>query len=451
MAPTKKSKSTKKVGPDLSNRTLSLEDLPKTEQRDAESLVSRVSETMPQQFEKLAHSLRNATIPTQVSARKKYEKAAPQAVEKPITIESMAKNRSDSFMRGLTGQHRLPQEDYTGQEFYFKHRGEIDEIRSAANTPDIDLGRVLGATARLSVRTTPEGEKASAKGLLGAHARGSVNFHPDMVNALATAKHAATVPEELHGKQVPFSTLPSNIVKAMVDPKVRSQIEPHVSDVNIGEISKSSMASNISEAHKTLQGTNLPNPKVNPKQFSYQSAHELAVPNSPEHGEFKMRAMNLGQVARGEQSPNQLMFDFHGLRDSNEGVLSNKLTMPEDSWMNAISYDQPAAIKKAAGDVTLGTKKGTTKRGRELSVGAGNKDITPLGIQHAVNSAATSRAAKDVQETLGVGYTVPAMMIQEGDWAETRRAAGADAPYNATIRKTAEKAPKKPKSNPTLF
>jgi hypothetical protein len=435
--------------PDLSNRPLVLGDLPKTEQRDAESLVSRISETMPQQFDVLVNRLRNATVPTQVNARERYEKASPQAVSKPITIESMAKNRSDSFMRGLSGPHRLPHEDYAGQEFYFQHRGEIDTIRQEANAPDIGLDRVLGATARLSVRTKPEAEKSSAKGLLEAHARGSVDFNPTMIESLATS--GVSVPEEFHGKKVPFSETPSHIVKAMVDPDVRGKVKPHLENVNLDEISKTSMATNVEQAHKAMQGHGLPSPTVNPKQFSYQRAHDIAVPNSPEHGEYQLRAMNLGQVARGEQSPNQGMFDFYGLRDNNEGVLSNETPMPEDSWMNAVSYDQPSPIKKAAGDVTLGSKKGTTKRGRKLSVGAGNKDVSPLGIQHAVNTEATSRAAKDVQKTLGVDYTVPSMMVQEGVWAETRREAGGDASYNAVRKESSEKKTKKPKSQPTLF
>lgn len=439
-------KKKKKTGPDLSNRPLSFSDLSKAEQRDAEALVSRISETMPEQFEKKAQSLRNATRSTQVSARERYIKAAPQAVSKPITIESMAKNRSDSFMRALSGSHRLPEEDYAGEEFYFKHRKEIDAIREEAQSPDIPLNRVLGATARLSVRTTPEAEKASAKGLLEAHSRGSVNFNPEMVEALSSS--GVDVPSELHGKEIPFSQTPSHLVKAMVNPSVRPNVAPHLKNVNLDEISKSSMATNIQLAHESLQGNRLPSPTVNPKQFSYQNAHDLAVPETPEHGEYRMRKMHMGQVARGEQSPNQLMFDFYGLRNSNEGILSNNLPMPEDSWMNAVSYDQPEPIKKAAGDITLGSKTGKTKRGRELSVGKGNKDITPLGIQHALNSEATSRAAKTVQETLGLDYTVPAMMIQEGTWAETRRESGGDAEYNA--RKRTPKGPKS-KTQPTLF
>jgi hypothetical protein len=433
MAPKKKSAKR----PDLSNRPLVLSDLPKSEQKDAEALVSRLSETMPEQFEQKAYSLRNATAPTQVSTRKRYEQAAPQAVPKPISIDSMSKARSDAFMRGLTGEVRLPHEDYAGEGFYFKHRGEIDTIRQEADHPDIELGRVLGATARLSVRTTPEGEKASAKGLLNAHARGSVDFNPDMMNALSTS--GVSVPPEFHGTKVPFSEIPGSVVKGMADPDVRPKVAPHLKNVNLDEISKTSMGKNIELAHEALQGKRIPTPTVNPKQFSYQRAHELAVPNSPEHMEYELRKMNMGQVARGEVSPDQLMLDFYGLRDSNEGVLSNQLPMPEDSWMNATSFDQPAPIKKAAGDITLSAKKGTTKRGRALSVGAGNPDITKGGIQHAVNTEATNRAAMTVQKDLGLSYTVPSMMIQEGTWAVVRRESGEDPAYNAERKKSAEK------------
>lgn len=446
----KKKAQPKKVAPkpDLSNRPLVLSDLPAKEQENAEALMSRVSETMPEQLSRMAHTLRGATAKTQMSSRKRYTEAAPQAVRQPMSVESMAKNRTESFMRSLTGPHRLESEDYTGQEFYFKHRGEIDEIRAGADAPNIPLGDVLGATAKLSVRTKPEAEKASAKGLLEAHARGTVSVNEELLAALP--KSGQDIPAQHRGKEMLFSELPSSVVKEMVNPQVREKVAPHLSNVNLGEISKSSMTKNVTEAHEVLQGNKAPSPTKNPKLFSYQQAHEKAVPGSPEHGEYQMRAMNLGQVARGEQPASQMMFDFYGLRGSNEGVLSNQLVMAEDSWMNAVSYDQPAAIKKAAGDVTLSTKKSTTKRGRELSVGKGNKDITPIGIQHAVNTAATQKAAQDVQETLGVDYTVPSMMIQEGVWAETRRSLGKDAPYNKQVREQTPKTPRAPKASKQL-
>ena len=87
-----------------------------------------------------------------------------------------------------------------------------------------------------------------------------------------------------------------------------------------------------------------------------------------------------------------------------------------------------------AGDVSISTKQMKTKRGRQMAVGVGNKDITPAGIQHAVGAEATTRAAREIQTDLGLDFTVPSMMVQEGVWAAERRQANADAPFNARQR-----------------
>jgi hypothetical protein len=147
------------------------------------------------------------------------------------------------------------------------------------------------------------------------------------------------------------------------------------------------------------------------------------------------------------------MFDFEGLRSSNEGVLSNRLQTPNDSWMLANERQQPQAVRKVAGDVSLSTKQMKTKRGRQMAVGVGNKSITPAGIQHAVGAEATTRAAREIQSDLGLDFTVPAMMVQEGVWAAERRQAGSDAPFNALQREAKPKKEKRqatPKSFPSI-
>lgn len=446
----KKKSGSKKKAPDLSNRPLSFRgDLSKSEQKDAVALVSGLSETMPEQFAQMAYDLRNSTIPTQVSNRKRYERAQSVAEAKPVSLESMSQNRTDSFLRALTGPHRLPTEDYSGEKFYFKHRGEIDQIMSDVGSPDTTFHQVSGATSQLSVRNKPENEKASLRGLLSAHTHGTVHVNEDLLRALPRSGHH--ISKDHHNMTIPFSSLPHEVVGEMVSPDTRRKVTPHLSGVDLNEIGKTSMGKNIMQAHRELQGTETISPTGNPKLWAYRRAHELAVPKSPEEGEFDLRKMHIGKVARGEQPASQMMFDFYNLRKSNEGILSNQLAMPEDSWMNAISFDQPDEIKKAAGDVTLGKKTGTTRRGRELSVGEGVGSITPAAIQHSVNTEATNMAAQQIQDQLGLDFTVPAMMVQEGDWAETRRRLGKDAQYNAARRAEKEKKPKKPKSPPTLF
>jgi hypothetical protein len=335
----------------------------------------------------------------------------------------MVSARKNAFYNASSGSTRKPTEDYAGQEFYFNHRGELDEVASLTNLP---MDRIAGATARLSVQTKPESEKASLRALAMAHAHGSVNFTPDVVSALRSS--GANVHEDLHGKKVAFRDLPAEVVQHVTTPAIRARLQPHAHGVDIDNLAKSSMRANISQAHEVLQGQGL-DPIDNPKLFSYAHNHDIAVPNSPEHREYQMRASHIGKAARGEVAGGQGMFDFYGLRDNNEGVLSNQLQTPNDSWMIANEAQQPQEVRKVAGDITMKTKTGTTKRGRKLSVGKGDATISPQGIQHAVGNEATHRAAKEIQDELNLGFTVPAMQIQEGDWADERRMAGGDASF----------------------
>ena len=424
MAKAKKPAAPKKERVPDKDRVLGFNDFTKKEQGDAVALRSLVNEEMPQRMAKASEDLLKSDKPAQQAKGGRYAKAAGQMVSKPLTMDSMVSARKNAFGQALAGTVRRPDEDYAGQEFYFKHRGELDEIASLTNLP---IDRIAGATARLSVQTKPESEKASLRALSMAHAHGSMHFTPDVVDALRSS--GAKVSEDLHGKKVAFRDLPADVVGHVTNPKIRTRVQPYAHGVDIDNLAKSSMRLNISQAHEVLQGQGL-NPIKNPKLFSYAHNHDIAVPGSDEHKEYQMRAAHMGAAARGEVAGDQGMFDFYGLRDSNEGVLSNNLQTPNDSWMIANEAQQPQAVRKVAGDITMKTKKATTKRGRKLDVGAGDATVSPEGIQHAVGNEATHRAAREVQEDLNLGFTVPAMMVQEGVWAAERRNAGGDKDFN---------------------
>ena len=450
MAAKKKAKA-KKAGPDLSNRVLEFGDLSKKEQSNAVGMVSRVSETMPEQMATLAERGLKSPRPGMQSKGKRYAAAAPQMVSKPLSMEGMVAARKQAFHSATAGDVRLPEESIAGQEFYFQHRKELDETTGGGNVP---IERVVNATSRLSIQTKPESEKAALSALSSAHTGGSVHFKPEVVDALRSQK--VTVPEELHGKEDPFKDIPGHVVQGITEPSIRETIQKHSKGVDVTNMAKTSMRSNLQYAHEAMQGTRTVSPTENPKLFSYGKGHELAVPDSPEHREYQLRAGHVGRVMRKQESAGQGMFDFEGLRSSNEGVLSNKLQTPNDSWMLANERQQPQEVRKVAGDVSLSTKQMKTKRGRQLSVGMGNKDITPAGIQHAVGAEATTRAAREIQSDLGLDFTMPSMMVQEGVWAAERRGANADAPFNARQRDAQPKkekrqaAPKPPKSLPGI-
>ncbi len=118
MAAKKKAKA-KKKGPDLSNRVLEFGDLPKKEQSDAVGMVSRVSETMPEQMATLAERGLKSPRPGMQSKGKRYAAAAPQMVSKPLSMEDMVSARKQAFHSATAGDVRLPEESIAGQEFYF--------------------------------------------------------------------------------------------------------------------------------------------------------------------------------------------------------------------------------------------------------------------------------------------------------------------------------------------
>jgi hypothetical protein len=428
MAAKKKAKA-KKTGPDLSNRVLEFGDLSKKEQSNAVGMTSRVSETMPEQMATLAERGLKSPRPGMQSKGKRYAAAAPQMVSKPLSMEGMVAARKQAFHSATTGEVRLPEESIAGQEFYFQHRKELDETTGNQGLP---IERVVNATSRLSIQTKPESEKAALSALTKAHTGGSVHFKPEMVEALGSQR--VTVPQEFHGKEVPFKDIPGHVVQGITEPSIRETVQKHSKGVDVANMAKTSMRSNLQYAHEALQGTRSVSPTENPKLFSYGKGHELAVPDSPEHREYQLRAGHVGRVMRGQEAAGQGMFDFEGLRSSNEGVLSNRLQTPNDSWMLANERQQPQEVRKVAGDVSISTKQMKTKRGRQMAVGVGNKDITPAGIQHAVGAEATTRAAREIQTDLGLDFTVPSMMVQEGVWAAERRQANADAPFNARQR-----------------
>lgn len=426
----KKKKTAKKSQQRIPNkdRVLEMGDLTKAEQRDAVGMVSRVSETMPETMAGMAESHLKSPKSAMRSKGRRYAKAASQMVSKPLTMESMVEARKSAFHEALAGTARLPEEDYGGQEFYFKHRAELNET---AGTTDIPISRLVDATGRLSIQTKPEPEKAALRALAQAHTHGAIHFSPELVKALGNK-----VPTEMHNQKVPFKELPGNVVRELTNPDIRHIVQPHAHGVDITNLAKTSMRNNLKQAHEALQGKKV-DPIGNPKLHSYARSHELAVTDSPEHREYQMRAMHLGQVARGEQSNRQLMFDFYGLRNSNEGILSNNLQTANDSWMLANQYQQPEPVRKISGDINMKTKKTKTKRGRVLSVGDQDATISTAGIQHAVGAGATTQAAKELQDEMDVDYTIPSVMVQEGVWAAERRKAGGDAEFNA--RKKQEK------------
>jgi hypothetical protein len=363
---------------------------------------------------------------------------------KRFTVQDAVDTRKEN-VRASANAVLKDGESIGGERFYFDHHREVKELMGDS---DIPLAVVLDATSKISVQTKPEAEKAATKALLQAHGSGHVTMTPEVVAALHSLKNKrgqqlATVPEEHHGATVPFRELSPAVASQLSHPDIRETIRPHT-NVDVDNLAKTAMRSNVANAHKVLQGSPS-NPHTNPKTVSYARAHEVAVPDGDIEYEYRDRARKIGEGLR--TGSYQESHDLFGLQDSNEGALSDRAFTPADMHEQRISYNQDGAAYKSASDALGVTTKTVTKRGGGTEMlGAGDKRITPIGIEHAVHQEAVHQTATQLRAELGLRSTVPAMLIQETSWAATRRANNEDSEYNARVN-ALPKEPKVPRSN----
>jgi hypothetical protein len=426
---------------ELDERPLVMGDMTKSEQGAVSRSVSDLSKNARSEFASLAAGMQNNPTPTAKARRDRYTEAAQTISQSPVSMEQAVSRRVSKFTDAATvlrksekrtdatGVTHKP-ESVGGSMWYFDNR---EGVESAIKGTSVPVERAMSATSRLSVRTDPTDEKAALTGLARAHTSGSVTFHPDVVAALAEVGHA--VPANLHGQTVPFREVPATTVSALRRDAIRSRVTPHTPNVPLDMISRVGMDTNIENAHNILAtGQGAADPHANPKQFGYEKGHVLAIPHSPEHHEYAYRLADIGAKYRGETMIGQQMFDYVGLRQSNEGILSNGRPASgnvgptdghtaEDTWMKSVTMRRTGSDAKVMGDLTVARKTRTTKTGSTESFGMGDKRITPGGAEHAFHHEATVRAAEQVQSDLALDYTVPSVAMQESTWAAARRSA----------------------------
>jgi hypothetical protein len=396
-------------------RPLFLSDLTDEEKTLAFEAVDKHTSSTRSQLAKLAVHVNHKSPEVRQKAKRAQRALDEGAVDKPYSHENAIQNHMQHFRD--SAKNPREGESIHGIDFYSQNSEPIHELVKGTNLP---VRTAFEATAKLSNKNRPGNEKASLAGLMDAHDHGSVTYTPEMINKVhSVIKGSHRISEEEVGKTVPFSQVHPQVVAAMTDPKIRGDVEHSVKDVNLTEIAKGGMRTNISAAHATLQTGKGNDPYTNPKFASYSMSHaEAPRLGTPEHQEYNMRAANIHDVLTGKVGGGQLMFDYHGLRDSNTGHLSNEAPTPLDLHHRRMAYTQPAgAPYGASGDLTM-TAKGNIARG--------DKKITGESVEHAVLQDSVHQAAKRIQSEHNLQYTVPSRMINEGSWASTRVMTGDD-------------------------
>jgi hypothetical protein len=411
------------------NEPLRLTDLT---QADQVSAVQAVNEPY-----KNATSILTNRAAKQLASPKKEQRTvgrrnartAKLAVDRAVPFKEMVNNRVEMFLKAAT-THRMEGEPYAGAYFYYKNNALI---KDAIKDTSVSYDSALDAVGALSAQVKPGPEKVALKALIQAQDRGSVNFNPDLISGLAAVGH--TVPQEMHDKDVPWSDVPSKTASELVHPDIRDIAIQSVTDIDIPGISQVHKRRNIEQSIDAMRSpAEAPDPYDNPKKWSYRKSHQQSVGSTrdytdPVQVEYMSRAEMAGQAGR---NPGQYQdaFDFYDLRQSNEGILSDENHSAEDSWQRAVTLDkQDRRAKKAMADALTMTSKTVTKRGgKKVTIRDGDTTVTPAGIEHAVNNAATSQAAKELKDRLGVHFPIPTVMVQEGGWAAVRR----DSPEKVT-------------------
>lgn len=425
---------------------LTFADMTQAEQSLAVGAVNNVSMKAKVLVKGVADQLETRTNLSQPEKQRSQRalNALPAVRNKPFTVQGAVDSRIKYMTSAAKGVLK-DGEGIGGEGFYFDHMREINKVRENS---DIPLAQVLDATSKLSVRTKPEAEKAATKALLQAHGSGLVNMTPDVVLALHSLKNKrgqqlVTVPKEQQGRIVPFRELNPEAASQLTHPDIRETIRPHT-NADLDNLSKTAIRANVANAHKVLQG-NPSNPQTNPKTVSYARAHEMAVPDGDIEYEYRDRARKVGEALR--SGSYQESHDLFGLQDSNEGALSARALTPADMHENRMSFNQPGKAYKVSSDALRVTTKKVTKRGGGTAMlGAGDKRITPIGIEHSVHQEAVHQTATQLRAMMGLRSTVPAMLVQETGWAGTRRANNEDAEYNSRVN-ALPKEPKVPRSN----
>ena len=415
----------------LDNKVVQLSDFTPEGQKAAETLALKVPlKTKAEEFVAAGKG-----TPSQQEA---VRNVTPFLSNKPASLKTATANRVSHITAGATTPSlRREGENLPGAGWYFQHHSDISR---AAQEHGYGTNAAITASAVMSPQNSPDNEKRAVTALMDAHRNGKVTIPQHIAERLnsskAFVKSGITVNPEHVGVPTPVSHLHPTVLAALSEKDVREQLPDH--NVNLEDIARGGSRENISKAINVLRGKvsedEAIDPHSSPKVRSYRDAIRDAVSNTPQHDEYMMRAADIGDKLRGEVGKGQLMFDYHNLRNSDEGMLSSTRSTAEDTWMNSISHGQKNTIvpgtdtniMKTAGSL-LGYTGKKTHEGVSVDP---DPRVGSSAVQHAVNNAATINAGTSLKKSLNLDYSVPSTLSQETAWIPARRAGNKDKTFN---------------------
>jgi hypothetical protein len=422
------------VNPKIDNKVAQLSDFTPAGRKVAEQLALNMPmRTKAEEF--------LASGKGQPAQKEAVKSVLPHLTDKPSSLKTAATNRVKMIKAGATNPNiRAEGENLPGAGWYFQHHSELSK---AAQEHGVGTNTAITASAVMSPQNSPDNEKKAVIALMDAHRNGKITIPHHLVDEINSTenmvKAGVTVNPEHVGVPVHASQLHPAIISALSKESTRTQLPEH--NVNLEDIALGGSRLNIAKAVDIIRGK-IPedqaiDPHSAPKVRSYRDAIRDAVPNTPEHDEYMMRAADMGDKLRGDVGKGQMMLDYHNLRGNDSGMLSSTRSTAEDTWMNSISHGQKNEIvpgtdtnvMKTAGSI-LGYTGAKTKD--KVSVDPDPR-VKPKVVQHAVNNAATIEAGKTLKKQLDLDYNVPSTLSQETAWIPARRAGNKDKAFNKSV------------------
>jgi hypothetical protein len=326
-----------------------------------------------------------------------------------------------------------------------------DEIDRAARAYHHDTPTALAASGSMSPQNSPENERAAVTALMkGHHNNPNVTARTPEGARMMGFRGETAVP----GAVKAFRELSSEQLRSIGStPKQKHIDSPGVSLTDLGKGS-----TGLQTGVGVLRGNIHPSEigadtgKVPSYIENHLHAHSAAA---NVRSEYFRRAHELFSDKPYFEQPTvfgkEWEADPYGKAQSTEGILNPRGNTAEDTWQQGISLGQrneAKALPLGRGSGRLGKALGSNPVVQAMSAKdvfptpPRSKSVNAAEIRHAMNNAATIKAAADITKDAvargrNVGAGMPAIMAQETGWTGYRIEQGKDDLYEGARKQLA--------------
>lgn len=400
-----------------------------------EKNMRSVGMSMPERVQAGIEHMKGSTAKKAEATRTSLEAIQPHVTREPVSLGRAAGHRSRLYTDAVVRRQQEGNSNNVipaGADWYFEHHARLSV---AAEKQGHDPQRARVGSALMSPQNSPENERAAMRAIGHAHAEGKVEITPEVAAHLS--KHGIDVSKHV-GSVQHVRDLPSGTIGALSSADMRDKVN---TNVDLKNVARGGVKANVTKAEKVLRGEADPHESfVNSKGAisgakiaSYKSNIDAAVPGSATHVEFMGRVHHDAMIRAGQIHPDQQALDLYGFGSQklpDDHLLSPRSHSVEDTWMNAVTFNQPkksvstgpnpTSVFKAGGSGAQYSPSGlkTLRDENNKKVGSAHPDarMEDSMALHAFNNRATQIAA----QRHGVAPTA----MQSVVWTEARRQAG---------------------------